>query len=148
MKLGRIVSDDHTKLAFYSLNKLSGIIRTHKDRLPTGKHTNVVYRLQCRDCNASYVGQTSRTLNTRIMEHKSLPKNLSLVLPVVQEHRINCNHEFSWDETKILYTEPSYFRRLIAEMIYIKLQSNGLNAQCETKNLGECYCNILDLVER
>jgi len=32
---------------------------------------NVVYKLQIKDCEASYVGQTGRKLRTRIKEHES-----------------------------------------------------------------------------
>jgi len=41
-----------------------------KDKLPQWSHTNVVYKIECKDCDASYVGQTSRMLKTRIKEHK------------------------------------------------------------------------------
>jgi len=39
--------------------------------LPNSSQMNVVYKLNCMDCNASYVGQTGRLLKTRIAEHKN-----------------------------------------------------------------------------
>jgi len=51
------------------MNKLSGLIRVHKDTLPNSSKKNVVYKITCKDCDASYVGQTGRKLNTRITEH-------------------------------------------------------------------------------
>ena len=40
-----------------------------KDRVLKGLKSRVVYLFKCRCCNASYVGQTSRPLHTRIADH-------------------------------------------------------------------------------
>ncbi|XP_072762580.1 uncharacterized protein [Anoplolepis gracilipes] len=45
-------------------------ITVEKDRLHIGAKINIVYKINCANCNASYVGQTGRLLNTRIKEHK------------------------------------------------------------------------------
>jgi len=41
---------------FFGINKLNSIIRTQKDPLPPLSHSNVVYKLRCVQCDASYVG--------------------------------------------------------------------------------------------
>ncbi|XP_024891138.1 uncharacterized protein LOC112466975, partial [Temnothorax curvispinosus] len=51
--------------------KLSAVIRKSKDRLATNKETNVVYKIDCENCDASYIGQTKRHLETRLKEHFS-----------------------------------------------------------------------------
>lgn len=56
-------------MSFFSLNKLNKIIKTHKDPIPKQSKKNVVYKINCGDCDASYVGQTGRKLITRIKEH-------------------------------------------------------------------------------
>lgn len=47
-------------------NKLSHL----KDKIPTLKKSNVVYQISCLDCNKTYIGETSRNLETRINEHR------------------------------------------------------------------------------
>jgi len=42
------------KLAFFSLNKLGRIITAQKDTLPSKCNKNVVYKLSCKDCDATY----------------------------------------------------------------------------------------------
>lgn len=42
-----------------------------KDKLPLSTHSNVIYKINCANCEASYVGQTCRLLKTRISEHRS-----------------------------------------------------------------------------
>ncbi|XP_071582490.1 uncharacterized protein [Temnothorax nylanderi] len=51
--------------------KLSAVIRRGKDRLATNRETNVVYKIDCENCDASYIGQTKRHLETRVKEHFS-----------------------------------------------------------------------------
>jgi len=45
-------------LTFYEINKLSKFIKIYKDLLPIFSHPNVVYKVKCLHCDASYVGQT------------------------------------------------------------------------------------------
>jgi len=58
-------------MVFTILNTLSIFIKTGKDRIESSNRSGVVYRIDCKDCEASYVGQTKRRLITRIKEHKN-----------------------------------------------------------------------------
>ncbi|XP_071580435.1 uncharacterized protein [Temnothorax nylanderi] len=56
--------------ALYTIpKKLNSVIKRGKDRLTTSKETNIVYQIDCGNCEASYIGQTKRHLETRIKEH-------------------------------------------------------------------------------
>jgi len=48
------------KLSFYSLNKLDCIIRGQKDPLSNHSKKNIVYKISCKDYDATYVGQTKK----------------------------------------------------------------------------------------
>jgi len=130
-----------SKLAFCCYNKLNKFIRAHKDVLSLSVRSNVVYRINCLNCDASYVGQTKRTLNTRINEHRSHIRRNSTQHSVITDHKRNLGHEFDWDNVKILDYEPNCNKRLISEMIYIKKQKHGLNAQ--TALLDPIYNDLL-----
>ena len=71
-KFRNITKNFNVRLSFFSLNKLDGIIKAQKDVLPHDSKKNVVYKINCKNCNASYVGQTDRKLKTRINEHKNI----------------------------------------------------------------------------
>jgi len=60
---------------------------------------------------------------------------------MITEHRVNHNHNFNWKDIKI-WTEPSYNKRLISEMIHIKRQKINLNRQM-IESLSDSYQNIL-----
>jgi len=94
-----------TRLSFYNLNKLGEIIKAHKDILPKLSNKNVVYKLCCKNCDAFYVGQTSRQLKTRISEHHNyINKNIT-TQSVITECRLLFNHDFDWEDVKILDSE-------------------------------------------
>jgi len=82
------------KLSFFCLNKLNKFIKVHKDQLPTSSRSNAVYRIDCSNCDASYVGQTKRLLKNRISEHKNHIKRNSNHVSVITNHRRTFEHEF------------------------------------------------------
>ncbi len=43
-----------------------------KDDIPMEDQGNLIYKLSCNDCDAVYVGETSRALADRISEHRGL----------------------------------------------------------------------------
>jgi len=71
-------------------------------------------------------------LNTRVNEHQSHIRRNSTQLSVITDHRLKSKYEFDWDNAKVLDQESNYNKRLISEMIYIKKQKHGLNAQTDT----------------
>jgi len=123
--------------------KLSSIIRTGKDMLPLNMRTNVIYKIDCMDCNACYVGQTKRHFKTRIKEHKNdIKKKHESALSVVNKHRLDHNHDFDWLNPSILHTEQHYKKREVAEMIFIRKHGDTINLQKDTENLN----SILNII--
>jgi len=82
-------------LAYRGINKLSKFIKVCKDRLPKDLHTNIVYKINCMSCDASYVEQIGRLLKTRIGEHRNHINRNTAQLSVMTEHRIVSSHEFN-----------------------------------------------------
>jgi len=112
------------------LNHLGGWhIRAHKDTNNLFTNNNVVYKISCKDCDASYVGQTKRQLKTRVKEHSNNLKSLSSNPLVITEHILRHLHSFDWENVKILDTESNYYKRSVSEILHIKEQLNGLNTQ-------------------
>jgi len=129
------------KLAFSCYDQLNKFIKVHKDTLPSLSRANVVYKINCLNCDASYVGQTKRTLNTRVAEHRNIRRDTAV--SVITDHRLQSNHEFDWDDVMMLDEEINYKKRLISEMIHIKKQKHCLNSQNDTELLDPIYNDIL-----
>ncbi|KYN05241.1 hypothetical protein ALC62_03844 [Cyphomyrmex costatus] len=131
------------KLAYTIPNTLKNFIKRGKDKLEYTHNQNVVYKISCDNCDASYVGQTKRQLKTRIHEHSSDINKTSKSPSVISNHRIEKNHDFNWSKVEILDMEPSYKKRLISEMVHIKKQTHGINKQNDTESLPDCYTNMI-----
>jgi len=126
------------------MNNLNRFIKTGKDKIKKDELSNVVYLINCKDCNYSYVGQTKRKLKTRIKEYINDVKKPVNSLSVISNHRIDTDHAIDWVNTKILDSEPSHYKRLVFEMIYIKTQINGLNKQSDTERFPDLYLPLLN----
>jgi len=130
-------------LAFTVKNKLNTVVKLHKDSLAKMHQSNIVYKLCCNNCEASYVDQTKRQLMTRIKEHEKNINQRDEDLNVISLHKLQ-GHEFNWNEAIILDKEPSYKKRIISEMLYITQQNHGLNIQSDTDKLDKIYLSILN----
>ena len=65
-----------------------------KAPLPMEKRTGVVYEIPCQDCEKVYIGETGRSLQKRMMEHKAAVRrgdrnNGIAVHAWDEDHRIN-----------------------------------------------------------
>lgn len=89
--------------------------------------------MSCGDCDATYVGQSKRQLTTRVDEHRNSVRRGASNSVIAD--CIRFNHNFEWDDVKIVDTEKEYKKRLISEMISIKRQSKGINIQSDTDSL-------------
>lgn len=56
---------------FKSVNKTEdSLIKLPKTRFLKFEKTNLIYKINCKNCNSRYIGQTFRYLKNRIYEHK------------------------------------------------------------------------------
>ena len=98
--------------------------------------------ISCKDCEACYIGETKRSLKTRIKEHINNKNNES----VVCQHQINFGHEIDWNRTVEVDSEISYKKRLISEMIHIKCQKNSIKKD-DIYTLNSNYFPLLKILK-
>ena len=106
--------------------------------------TNVVYKIVCRDCDASYIGQTKRHLCTRVKEHFN---NITLHATnhsVISKHKSQFGHDFNWTSPIILHNEKHARGRSLKFLI--KKHDNTINLQKDTENLTNIYDKIIKVV--
>ena len=145
-KAATLVSRSKFTVGLRCLNRLDNHIRVHKDKTEYTYRNNIVYKIECNNCDALYVGQTKRHLKTRINEHINNKKLSESRHTVVTNHIMELKHSFNWQNTIILDSEPNYNKRLISEMLYIKEQTNGINLQKDTEFLNDAYYCLLRIL--
>jgi len=137
------IDKSKANIGFRCLNKLNRFIKVHKDVDHTSFKNNVIYKINCNNCDGTYVRQIKRQLRTRIKEHKNNIKLDQSKHSVISEHIIKFNHLFDWNNAKILDRESKFYKRITSQMIHIKEQKASLNLNSDTELLDESYFDIL-----
>ena len=64
-QLQRTLSQRNIKSTFYTITTLRKILPSPKDPIPTEKK-HIIYKLDCKDCDAVYIGESKRAYQIRI----------------------------------------------------------------------------------
>ena len=74
-----------------------------KDPTPTDERPDIIYmyKIKC-ICGDFYVGETKRTLATKIKEHKAACRLATFERSAVAQHAWQEGHEINWDDVDIL----------------------------------------------
>ena len=101
-----------------------------KDKIDTQLRSNIVYKYSCLQCSATYVGETTRHLRTRICEHRGVSNrsgNFLINSPNsnIFKHYLETGHEVSPDQFKIISDDLDNLK--ITESIVIHTEKPSLN---------------------
>lgn len=127
-------------------NKFNQYIRLGKDRLNKGDINNVVYKIDCKDCESTYVGMTSRPLKKRQYEHQYCIKNKDVRSPLFL-HKEDTGHDFDFENIKIIHNVNTNFTRRFSEMLHIQFFDNTLNRAEDINLLKQPYKNSINLLK-
>ena len=121
------------RFVFRSTSRLSSFFQ-FKDKVPKFLRSGVVYLFKCRCCSASYVGQTTRHLHTRVSEHLGISpktgKRLSSPVPSSISSHLNTTAHFAdFDDFKILSSSSNTNELMIHESLLISKLKPSLNVQ-------------------
>jgi hypothetical protein len=125
-RISRVLSRHNIKSVRLLPKKISGFLRRIKDNL--GLRTPGVYRIPCECCKV-YIGQTGRSVETRLKEHQ---RRIRLEYPdksAVAEHSVDLGHPIQFHNTSILATETQHMDRIVREAIETELHSNNMKRE-------------------
>ena len=115
------------KSTFHITTTLRKILPSPKDPIPTEKKYNIIYKLDCQDCDDIYIGESKRAYQTRIGEHISAVRKVDTKRYETADHCWKFNHGFNWTENKILGHELNTTTRRIKETIHSIKTENCIN---------------------
>ena len=70
-KLQRVYKKHNIATSVKPLRTIRNILVHPKDKIDKEKKSGVVFRIKCKNCNDSHIGETGRQLNTRVKEHRT-----------------------------------------------------------------------------
>ena len=114
-KIGRILRQQEIKVAYKPLKTVNSLFPRPKSQNDVDRpRSDVVYKINCTNCNFVYYGQTERPLKTRITEHKRA------VAMFDHDSKISChvhenNHHMDFNAVSVVGHEPDYHKRLFLE---------------------------------
>ena len=76
----------------------------------------MVYKIQCKDCESSYIGKTNRVCEKIIFEEHKDPKKPSAIM----EHVLTTKHSIDYDGFKIVDRASTNEKLEYKEMLYIR----------------------------
>ena len=97
---------------------LRSLLTRVKPPTPKDQATGVIYQIPC-ECGDNYIGETSKTFNERLKEHKRAVRRMDNNNSVAVHVR-DTGHNISWENAKIMLKEENKMRRKIKEAIKIK----------------------------
>jgi hypothetical protein len=123
-KISRLLSKYDIKTIFRPQQKIRDIIRNvkEKDRM----ETEGVYKISCRTCQQVYVGETGRTIKTRMKEHDAAIRLGYTERSAVAEHAER-GHEIDVNNPEILAKVKNFKTRIYREALEIKKHNNNFN---------------------
>lgn len=108
--------------------KLRNLLGTAKDKTPTLEMSGI-YKINCNDCNMSYIGQTRRSVKIRYSEHEAHTRLGHSSKSAVAEHMLSNQHKFNIENVKLLKSVPNPYHLDAWESLYINNSNNLMNKE-------------------
>ena len=133
------------KVLFTPPNSIRKIVDSLKDPIePT--YFKVVYSIPC-SCSKPYIGETGRSIVTRLKEHGADLRNDRHKRSALDEHAHVTQHHICLENVVVIAREDSIAKRKIRENIEINMAIDCLNRD-DGKKLSDTWLPLLHSLKR
>ena len=126
-KLWRIIRSHKIRSTLYTENTLCKLLCKAKDRVATEDKNNIVYEIDCGNCEAVYFGESKPSLKLRSDERKRSVRNCDYDKNEIAKHCWEADQNFSWDQKKVIDRESRFTPRKIKEDIHCLTNPNHIH---------------------
>ena len=129
----RVLEDLNIRVRFRSncTCTLRQVLAKPKDAVPMLSHNGIVYKIPCKDCPKTYIGQSKRSLQCRMKEHERAVKNGDFNGSAIAEHCWRSGHRADWSAAAVIDSCPHWYPRCILESWHIHREKDSLNRDRE-----------------
>ena len=103
--IARHLKDHNIHAAYYSKDTVKSLLVNNKIKRSDKMQNSGVYKIDCNDCNHSYIGKTTRSFDIRFKEHLRHWKFNKPESSNVAKHLIENQHRCSIENFNIIHTE-------------------------------------------
>lgn len=167
-RLKTLFKKDYPNIVLATRNErtVGSFFTNTKDVIPPLMKTNVIYRVLCNSCDASYVGLTTTTLKQRLSNHQSDVNKLEKMTErnpespttsydlahlkektALLQHCIEKDHRFAFDKVKILDQHRRSSALPILEVCHIVNTDHTVNKRSDVDCLSSQYAGVLHTIK-
>ena len=100
-KLRRIRRSHKIRSTFYTKMTFRKLLCKPRDQVATQDKNNILYEIDCSNCQAVYFGESKRSLRSRSDEHKRSVRNCDCNKKEIAKHCWVADHNFNWGQKKV-----------------------------------------------
>ncbi|KAM7315582.1 GIY-YIG nuclease family protein [Ixodes scapularis] len=147
--LGRALRPLGVRTVYKPYRTIANVISKPKDPTPPEAERGVIYQVQCKECDASYIGETGRKRKTRLKEHArdaANSTNATRFKSELVDHAWTSGHQFDFDKASTLARDQRWGPRKLLESWFIQKDKRGSDSSLVNKNRGplpEVYANFM-----
>ena len=144
-KLSKTLGKRGFKVLFTPPNSIRKMVDSLKDPIePT--HFKGVYSIPC-SCNKPYIGETGRSIGTRLKEHGADLRHDRYKRSALAEHAHLTQHQICLENAVVVAREDNIAKRKIREKIEINMAMDCLNRD-DGKKLSDTWLPLLHSLKR
>ena len=118
----------------------------------------MIYRVPCKNCSSSYVGETGRKFGLRIKEHKKEVDSFTTSTQTrafraressvthksaITDHAVEENHVIDWDKATVLDKNAQRQTRRITEALWISKTPSCMNRDAGSYQLSHIWDQVI-----
>ena len=126
-KLRRILRSHKIRSTLCTENTLRKLLCKPKDPVATEDKNNIIYEIDCSNCEAVYFSESRRSLKSRSDEPQRSVSNCDCDKNEIAKHCWEADRDFNWDQKKVIDRESRLIPRKIKETIHSLKNPNHIN---------------------
>ena len=126
-QLKRIFNDHNINCTLYTTTRLRTLLSHAKDPVPSEQRNNIVYKYDCKECEAVCFGESKQTFAERTKEQTRAVRASDTRRYETANHCWKYIHDFDWENKKIMDYETNTTTRKVKETIHSLRNNNHIN---------------------